>query len=430
MKKSNKHLVLLLLGLIAFYGAFASANRGRVASLLQAKADFIPNRCNSEDMGPCEELWYGGGKYPACVCFWNGTCEFRDDKTRCQWCAEEGAASVNEGEKCPNLKKGALHICPIKYPTDIIGPCEPAFEPGVDVSNIDGSVHVLKPAVDFEPIFVEPPILIKPEPLPYHIDPVLNEAELAVLSAGEAVTINSALDVQPIRATIRPLPNISFNPVESIELVEQPELTVLPTVGSTVIRPAVRPILVAQPQPFEPEIAVLPAYDPTVNTGTLVLDGEAPIFTTFPGVLEVDPATNPILITEAYKQSHLAKKKLSRPVEKIKATQGCVCTEDGVCKKQKIVGWESTCDGDNVVAVVEDGACPKSSKCVLKAPADAHKCTADERASSGRMCPMFISLNGCICYKDGHCENQGTNACINCQNENVVSVSSSACDCV
>ena len=461
MRNSNKQLCLLLGLAIVFCGAFAATKSSRVANLLQAKADFIPNRCTVDDMGPCKELWNGGGKYPACVCFSDGTCEFRDDKTRCQWCAEEEAASVNEGEKCPDLKKGLLHVCPIKYPADAIGVIEPdpnvdpiPYNPDTDPACDEPEYHILPVEPEYHILPVEPEYHILPVEPEYHILPV--EPEYHILPIYEPEN-----EIQPVRPTIRPLPIY-----EPIKLIEQPELTVDPITVQP-IRPTIRPLPISEPVMLEP--AVLPAVEPiTIEPAVLkpavepitvepisvepavikpavrpilVKPAVEPEISLYPAVepavdvqpisasIKIDPSTDPILVTQTAKKGKSGAKKAAKP-EKVKATQGCVCTDDGVCTRQKIVDWKSTCEGDNVVAVVDDGACPKSSKCVLKAPKDAHKCTKEERANTGRMCPMFLSLNGCICYKDGHCVNQGTNACMNCQNADIVSVSSQNCDCV
>mmetsp|Transcript_5562 Transcript_5562/g.6005 ORF Transcript_5562/g.6005 Transcript_5562/m.6005 type:complete len:383 (+) Transcript_5562:32-1180(+) len=381
----NKKLCIALMLSVLCFAAFAK------------KTDFIPDRCpvGAEDQ-KCEDdqqptdssadyIMFGGQRsYPACVCHRDGTCEFRSDKSRCRWC-KEGAASVNEGLRCPDLKGNLLHVCPRnEEPVLVVCPGPIMIDPIlVDPVPIKEPVPIEEPVPEIavcyfpvpeypiliaDPVPIEEPVLVDPVPV-YPVDPV----------PVDPVVTN------PIR--FKPLPVGEPVPLEPTE-----------PVSTTPIKAVLKPqldILVASP---------IEAAKQEISTAKPDMMTIMPVRPTMPLPIE--------------------------PVLKVKKTNGCVCTSDGVCKKQKLTGWKSACEDENVVAVIEEGACPKSAPCKMKAPADATKCTRESR-NIRRMCPMYISFNGCVCFKDGTCQTQGTNACSACQNPDVVSFSTSSdCNCI
>lgn len=120
MIQTKRSLYIALILALAFAGALA-VSRQKLTSRCPKMTDFIPNRCiigGARLDCNAEKEMNLGAKYPACVCWNNGTCEFRSDKTRCEWCNDYGAASVNEGERCPKIKEGSLFVCPqrLSYP--------------------------------------------------------------------------------------------------------------------------------------------------------------------------------------------------------------------------------------------------------------------------------------------------------------------------
>ena len=286
--------------------------------LAPKKKDFIPNRCTIGGALPASDdelMVYDEGyqrpaiNYPACVCFWDGTCEFRSDHSRNHWCYYGGAVSVNEGERCPDLQGASLHVCPIRYSYDLPMSAPPGGDPGYGIE---------------EPVYgIEEPVYA-----------MSSEPTLGVAAKQRRVAKKQeALTIAPVYET--------------------------------------------------PLYPIDPIYEP------------------------------PVLIAEF---------------------NGCICTDDGVCSRSYVWDEVSTCDNDDrVVAVVKDGPCPRSSACKLRAPADTYVCQDSDRNTGGdflKICPQyFAAVYGCVCYKDGTCENAYGDSCENCQRSEIVSVSSSQCEC-
>mmetsp|Transcript_27715 Transcript_27715/g.31971 ORF Transcript_27715/g.31971 Transcript_27715/m.31971 type:complete len:185 (-) Transcript_27715:150-704(-) len=61
-----------------------------------------------------------------------------------------------------------------------------------------------------------------------------------------------------------------------------------------------------------------------------------------------------------------------------------------------------------------------TTPCKLESHPEAHICTEESRKP--KMCPRYITMNGCHCYKDGTCKNSAANSCSDCANEDIVSV--------
>ena len=345
---------ILCLGLIlsiAFCGAFASESECGSKGPCVKKKDFIPDRCGLSGVRPiCDEDmavdWYGEPQhrplenYPACVCFWDGRCEFRSDHSRCYWCHYGGAVSVNEGQRCPDLQGASLHVCPIRY--DYPPPMtQPGFEdPVIYIDDPVPFVDVM-PAVD---------------------EPIAIDVQHPILLAGDSVDRVAAKKKQESLTSPIRVRDVSIDPVP------------------------IKPVPIADPI----DLPVEPIVEPI-----------EPIY----------PIRQPPIIIP----------------------NGCICTDDGVCTESYVNGATLMCDNDErLVAVVENGPCPRSSSCKLQAPKDTYICQDSDRATDDflMMCPEYLSLYGCICYHNGRCENHSTNTCKNCQDPNVVSVSSAQCVCI
>lgn len=69
---------------------------------------FIPHRCNqtNQEVKPCLRT-----TFPGCVCFLNGTCEYKTGSNYCTLCNEKNVVSYNEGEQCPEIGNHDLTVC-------------------------------------------------------------------------------------------------------------------------------------------------------------------------------------------------------------------------------------------------------------------------------------------------------------------------------
>ena len=318
MNRTKRLLYLTLILSIAFCGAFAAESKCGSKGPCVKKKDFIPNRCiKSDGIPPDDYMISKYGETPktisGCVCFSDGTCGFKTGYSRDHWCYYGGAVSVNEGEKCPDLKGSLLHVCPPKH-------------------------HY------FYPIYEEPiPIEIE-QPILLPSDPILVAAENAKQRRPAAKKQESLASSSRIAAA-------------------------------------------------EPD--VLTVEDPVLIADPIALP-------------------RPILIAEP---------------------NGCTCTADGVCTKSYVWDLKSMCKNDeNLIAIVENGPCPRSSACKLQAPKDTYICQDSDRilktSLRGKICPQYFApVFGCNCYQDGTCKNTYGDSCQNCQDSNVVSVSYSECEC-
>lgn len=157
---------------------------------------------------------------------------------------------------------------------------------------------------------------------------------------------------------------------------------------------------------------------PTLNGGKLFVCPHKPIWPP-PPVTDEDTATE------------IADFNFKRPDFKVNCPsyvkKGCICYHNGTCIKSSNVNQCVNCQDESILSIIEDGDCPvktsttKVGPCKLKTAPGAYICTPDDR-SLAKMCPMYMAMNGCICYKDGTCKSSSTNRCTECVNSNVVSV--------
>jgi hypothetical protein len=280
-----------------------------------------------------------------------------------------------------------------------------------------------------KPVSVRPvkPVSVRPV-FPVSVSPVQSAEETAeataqpsnLLIAMKPAELSNNLNVSPV------LP-VSVSPVQSAE--ETAEATAQPS----------NLLIAMQPAELSHNLNVSPVKPvtaPSIAVAPVKSTEETPKATAQPADMSIDTTSEPVSTTTASKRRLSSTKHqdiLSPPLQKATTTRGCICTADGVCKRQNVADWSTSCQNDQVVAVVEDGPCPKSSNCTLKPPSNAYKCQASDRAKPGvhKMCPMFVVLNGCVCYNDGTCVSKPTSSCASCQDDTVVSVTTnSQCDCV
>ena len=104
-------------------------------------------------------------------------------------------------------------------------------------------------------------------------------------------------------------------------------------------------------------------------------------------------------------------------------TNGCICYSNGTCEKSSSVNQCQNCRDTTVAAVVEGGDCPVKSEnatCKLQNHPNAYLCSDKDR--SNRMCPMYITRDGCVCYQDGTCKSAPANKCTQCRDATAISV--------
>ena len=343
MNKTKRTLCLTLILSIVFCGAFAAESECGSKGPCVKKKDFIPNRCILSDGIPIDDEYkIMNGETPktvsGCVCFSDGTCEFKTGYSRDHWCYYGDAVSVNEGERCPDLHGSLLHVCPPKHEYYFYPQPLPVYE--------------VYEAVPDYPILVAAEDAKQRRPAAKKQESLTASRRVAQPEPAILVAENPAVIADPIAYPVDPI----AYPVDTIGLPVEPiEYPVKP------IEP-VRPILIAEPN-------------------------------------------------------------------------GCTCTADGVCTKSYVRDPKSMCKNDeNLIAIVENGPCPRSSACKLQAPKDTYICQDSDRilktSLRGKICPQYFApVYGCNCYQDGTCENTYGDSCQNCQDSNVVSVSHSVCEC-